>query len=103
MKTKLEVLFEKWRDEAVDQSVPWMKAGDVVRAMKKTLETCERESRGEITAHKDGKSVVLNDGSLGELKRNQPVSITNVPSQKWNAIRLFLYAQNHGQKNWMLR
>lgn len=72
MKSKLEVLFEEWRDDAVGQSTPWIKAGDVIRSMKKTLETCERESRGEIMAHKDGKSVILADGSLGKLNRNQP-------------------------------
>ena len=87
MKNKIEALFEEWRYETVEKNVSWMKGVDVVRAMRKTLETCERESRGEITAHKDGKSVVLKDGSQGELKRNQPVSITEAPSAVSNGTQ----------------
>ena len=32
----------------------WMKAGDVVRAMKDMLKTCEEQKRGDLKVHKDG-------------------------------------------------
>ena len=32
----------------------WMKAGDVVRAMKDMLKTCEGQKRGDLKVHKDG-------------------------------------------------
>ena len=72
VKNKLEVLFEQWRDDAVGQGVPWMKAGDVIRAMKKTLDTCEREKRGEVKALPDGRNVVAEDGTQGELNLINP-------------------------------
>ena len=62
MKAKLEPLFEEWRADAVGANVPWNKAGDVVRSMRKTLETCEREKRGEIKAHRNGTHFLAADG-----------------------------------------
>ena len=73
MNVKLQELFEGWRDDAVNASTPWMKAADVIRSMKKTLEKCEREMRGEIKPCEDGKNVVI-DGVQGELYLKQPAN-----------------------------
>jgi len=69
VKSKLEPLFEEWRDDADGGNVQWMKAGDVVRAMKDTLKTCEEEERGEVKAHPDGVHFLADDGrSIGESR-----------------------------------
>lgn len=62
VKDKLMPLFEEWRADALGQNVPWSKAGDVVRAMRKTLDTCELERRGEIKIHPEGTHFLADDG-----------------------------------------
>ena len=107
VKNKLEVLFEQWRDDAVGQGVPWMKAGDVIRAMKKTLDTCEREKRGEVKALPDGRNVVAQDGTQGELYLNQSAPTTELLPQRERqptpCVLCYRCEQNHGQKSWTFR
>lgn len=80
VKSKLEPLFEEWRDDADGGNVQWMKAGDVVRAMKDTLKTCEEEERGEVKAHPDGVHFLADDGrSIGGQWRRRRCSRCRSP------------------------
>ena len=81
VKSKLEPLFEDWRDDADGGNVQWMKAGDVVRAMKDTLKTCEEEERGEVKAHPDGVHFLADDGRSigGQWRRRRRCSRCRSP------------------------
>ena len=74
IKAALEPQFESWREEN-RLGTAWMRAGDVVRAMKNTLKNCEVEMRGELKASKDGVNYLTPSGSVGSA-HSPPIRIT---------------------------